>query len=229
MSIATISEELFEKLCAAQGFNCSRIPENSNENAKTADYVVSLGSLALITEVKQLDPNDKDKKLAEVWGTENSPGMVAPSNRIQGLLEEGYPQVKISSEKTYPTMIVVYNNSGRWNYIDTFTVAKAMFGSYGIVLGLQSNQTIAVTGQGYLGKRKVTKNTFRSLSVVGVLKHGQSDTLIVDCYHNPFALIPINPSLLAGLANEQYMHTNPHERGFVSWEPTLLASRESVS
>jgi len=37
-------------------------------------------------------------------------------------------------------MIVVYNNSGDWNWIDTFAVAKAMFGSYGIVLGLQPNQ-----------------------------------------------------------------------------------------
>lgn len=214
MSTPTVSEVLFEKLCATQGFNCSRIPENSTKNAKTADYNVSLDSLTLITEIKQLNPNDKDKKLAEVWGTPKSPGVVAPSNRIQGLLEEGYPQIKRSSAGTYPTMIVVYNNSGRWNWIDTFTVAKAMFGSYGIELGLQSNQTVAVTGQRYLGKRKVTKDTFRSLSVVGVLKHGQSDTLTLDCYHNPFALIPINPSLLAGLANEQYMHTNPHDRGF---------------
>jgi hypothetical protein len=57
-----------------------------------------------------------------------------------GPLEQAYPQVKCSSEGKWHTMIVVYNNSGDWNWIDTFAVAKAMFGSYGIVLGLQPNQ-----------------------------------------------------------------------------------------
>lgn len=220
MSIRTISEELFEKLCSVRGFGCARIPETT---AKTADYRVSLGSLALITEIKQLAPNSEDKKLAEVWGTPQSPGAVAPSDRVQGLLEEGYPQIKLSSEGKWPTMIVVYNDSGDWNWIDTFTVAKAMFGTYGIVLGLQPNQTIVVTGQGYLGKRKVTKDTFRSLSVVGVLRQARSSAAVgLDCYHNPFAQVPVEPSLLAGLADAQYIHPNPHDRGFVPWEPEKI-------
>lgn len=216
MSRRTISEELFEKLCAVRGAGCARIPETTE---KTADYRVSLRSLTLITEVKQLDPSDKDKKLAEVWGTEEYPGSVAPSNRVQALLEEGYPQIKRSSERRWPTMIVVYNNSGDWNWIDTFTISKAMFGSYGIVLGLQPDQTIAVAGQGYLGQRKVTKDTFRSLSVVGVLKRVRDDTVALECYHNPFANLPVEPSLLAAIAKAQYIHPNPHDRGFTPWEP----------
>jgi hypothetical protein len=176
----------------------------------------------LITEVKQLDPNDEDKKLAQVWGTPRSPGAVAPSVRVKGLLEEAYPQVKRSSEGKCPTMIVIYNNSMHWNWIDTFTVAKAMFGEFGFVLGLQDDQTIAVVGKGYLGQRKVTKGTFRSLSVVGVLKHLRADAMGLDCYHNPFAQVPIEPTLLADLADGQFIHTNPHDRGFVPWEPKKI-------
>lgn len=176
----------------------------------------------MITEVKQLNPSDEDKKLAEVWGTPQSPGALAPSDRIQGLLKEAYPQVKRSSEGNWPTMIVVYNNSGDWNWIDTFTVAKAMFGSYGIVLGLQPNQTIAVAGQGYFGQRTVTKDMFRSLSVVGVLKLVRAGAVEFDCYHNPFAHVPIEPALLADLADAQYIHPNPHDRGFVPWEPKKI-------
>jgi hypothetical protein len=134
---ATKSELHFEKLCANKDIVCKRIPEATT---KSADYRVSLCSTTLITEVKQLDPNDEDKKLGEVWGTPQSPGAIAPSDRVQGLLQDGYRQVKQSSEGKWPTMIVVYNNSGEWNWIDTFTVVKAMFGSYGIVLGLQSNE-----------------------------------------------------------------------------------------
>lgn len=219
MSIHTVSEELFEKLCLARGIGCDRIPEGVR---KTADYKVFVGSLMLITEVKQLDPNHKDMKLAAVWGTADSPCVVAPSDRVQGLLEEGYPQIKSSSEGNRPTMIVVYNNSGDWNWIDKFTVVKAMFGSFGIVFGLQPDQTIAVAGQVYLGRRKVTKDTFRSLSVVGVLKQEGADVIRLACYHNPFAHIPIEPASLSRLADAQYIHPNPHERGFVPWEPKKI-------
>lgn len=98
-------------------------------------------------------------------------------------------------------MIVVYNNSGAWNWIDTFTIAKAMFGSFGIMFGLQPDHKISVVGHGYLGQRKVTRTTCRSLGVVGVLKRGEGDTIGLDCYHNPFAAVPVEPVLLSGLAN----------------------------
>jgi hypothetical protein len=184
MNARTVSEELFEKLCSMRGVGCAPILTTGE---KTADYRLSLGSLTLITEVKQLDPVVEDRHLAEGWGTPDAPGAEAPSDRVQGLLAKGYPQVKRSSEDKWATMIVLYNNSGPWNWIDSFTVAKAMFGSYGIVLELRSNQSIAIAGQGYLGQRKLTKNTFRSLSVVGVLSQPQADAPALDCYHNPFA------------------------------------------
>ena len=219
MSIRTISEVNFENLCTQRGVLCERIQESET---KSADYRLSLGSTTLIAEIKQLDPNNEDKRLGEVWGSPQSPGAVAPSDRVQGLLDDGYQQVKRSSEGKWPTMIVVYNNSGEWNWIDTFTVAKAMFGSYGIVLGLQSDKTIDEIGRGYLGQRKVTKNTFRTLSAVGVLKVTGSGAMEFCCYHNPFASVPIEPGILAGFADAQYIHPNPHDRGFVPWEPKQI-------
>lgn len=219
VSNRTISEIHFEKLCANRGVVCERIPESTT---KSADYRVSVASMTLIVEVKQLDPSDEDERLGEVWGTPQSPGAVAPSDRVQGLLDDGYSQVKRSSEEKLPTMIVVYNNSGEWNWLDTFTIAKAMFGSYGIVLGLQPDQTIEEIGRGYLGQRKVTKETFRFLSAVGVLKHTGSEALELCCYHNPFAKLPIEPISLAKFANAQYVHPNPHKRGFVPWEPKQI-------
>lgn len=219
MATQTISEKLFEKLCFQRGVGCERIPETMK---KTADYRVTLSSVNLIAEIKQLEPNDGDKKLAETWGVQESPGTVAPSNRVRALLAQGYAQIKCSSEGKLPAMIVLYNNSGQWNWIDSFTVSKAMFGSFGIVLGLQSNRTIEVVGHGYLGQRKVTKDTFRSLSVVGVLKRLQEDVVALECYHNPFAHVPIAPSMLAELADTQHIHPNPHTRGFINWEPKKI-------
>lgn len=215
----TISEELFERLCDQKGVECARLPEGA---VKTADYRLTLRDVALITEVKQLDPSPDEKYIAETWGTRQSPGAIAPSDRVQGLLEEGYPQIKRSAEGKWPAMIVVYNNSGDWNWIDSFTVSKAMFGSFGFVLALQPNETIALARHGYMGERKVTKETCRALSVVGVLKHARAETLALDCYHNPFATFPVDPAALSRVADAQYVHPNPHDRGFIPWQPVPI-------
>ena len=167
MSLPTISEDMFERLCANKGIEFSRILEGP---VKSADYFVSLNELSMVVEIKQLDPNDEDKKFSKIWFSPDSPGSESPSKRIQGLLEDGYPQIKRSSKGKWPTMIVVYNNSGPWNWIDSWTVSKAMFGLFGFVYGLTSDNSISVTGHGYFGQRKLTKGTFRNLSVVGVLK-----------------------------------------------------------
>jgi hypothetical protein len=89
MSTRTTSEELFERLCAQKHLEYVRIPEGA---AKTADYRLTLGRVTLITEVKQLDPSPDEQHIAETWGTRQSPGAIAPSDRVQGFLEEGYPQ-----------------------------------------------------------------------------------------------------------------------------------------
>jgi hypothetical protein len=119
-------------------------------------------------------------------------------------------------------MIVVYNNSGEWNYIDSFTVSKAMFGTFGFVLALQRSQAIGVAGHGYMGERKTTKDTFRALSVVGVLKHVRPDALGLECYHNPFATFPVDHAALASLADAQFVHPNPHDRGYIPWQPVAI-------
>ncbi len=219
MSIQTVSEQLFERLCSAQGVKCVRISEGRD---KSADYEVSLGSTTLIVEVKQLDPSAADKELESLWGQKNSPGAIAPSIRVQHLLADAYPQIKTSSCGLKPTMVVIYNNSGAWNWIDSFTVSKAMFGSFGIKLGLDNEEKIAIIGQKYVGKRKVTKSSFRALSVVAAIKDSASGVQHLDAYHNPFAMVPISPNVLSQLATAHYMHPNPHECGIVSWEPQII-------
>jgi len=219
MSFRTVSEDLFELLCAQRSVACSRIPRDSG---RTADYRVTLRQQQVVVEVKQLDPSPEETDLRRTWGTPRSPGALAPSDRIQGLLLDGYAQIKRSSQAALPAMIIVYNNSGPWNWIDSFTVSKAMLGSYAVVVGLHANREMDVVGSGYLGQRTVTKNTLRSLSAVGVIQQRGIDTVTLDCYHNPFASIPIDEASMSRLADLQYIHPNPHDRGFVPWEPKKI-------
>ena len=148
----TASEALFERLCAARGVPVSRI---ATTNTRTADYRLALGTTTCVAEVKQLDETAEDRQMATHWGTHHSDGAVAPSGRVRGLLQDAYPQIKASAAGTAPGMIVLENNTGPWNRIDTFTVSKAMFGSFGFVLGLTQGSTISMKGHGYLGKRTV--------------------------------------------------------------------------
>jgi len=212
MAELTKSEQMFEKLCAARRIPFRRIPTST---LKSADYRLRLGGRTIVVEIKQLDPNADDQCLAKAWGTSNCPLASAPANRVQGLLKDGYKQIKNSAAGKAPAIIVVHNNAGDWNWIDAFTVSKAMFGSFGFVIGLDTNNVVRLLSHGYLGRRKVTANTFRSLSAVGVLTEGS-----ITLYHNPFAINPMPSTIARRLAAAQYMHPDPHARGFVPWKPS---------
>ena len=226
VSERTTSETYFEKLCANRRVVCERISETK---AKSPDYRVLIPPMVLITEVKQLDPNDEDERLSKIWGTPQSPGVFSVTKRVHDKLADGYPQVERLSEGKFPTMIVVYNNAAEWNLLSGFTITTAMFGSYGFVLESQSDETIEVARQGHFGNRKVTEKTCRSLSAVGVLKRTESETLELCCYHNPFAKVPIEPDLLAKLASDQYGYSNPHQGRYVSWEPKRIEIQQASS
>jgi hypothetical protein len=86
-------------------------------------------------------------------------------------------------------------------------------------LAKKSNQKKGHSG---LGVAQRGAGTFRSLSAVGVLKRLREDGVALECYHNPFAHVPIAPSVIAGLADIQYIHPNPHDRGFIHWEPNKI-------
>ena len=204
-----------------RGVVCERIPETI---AKSPDYRVLIPPMELITEVKQLDPNNEDERLSKIWGTPQSPGAFSATRRVRDKLAEGYRQVNRLSEGKLPTMIVVYNNAGEWNLLSKFTITTAMFGSYGFVYESQPDRSIEVIRRGHLGNRKVTKGTLRSLSAVGVLEHKEigSEELEQCCYHNPFAQVPIEPNLFAELASNQYSYDNPHEGTNVRWEPKRI-------
>ena len=219
MSERTISEMYFEKLCLARGIACERIPES---DARTPDYRVAIDSVELMTEVKQLDPNREDKRLREIWDTPQSPGAFDATRRIRKMLADGYPQIKRLSEGKFPAMIVIYNNAGEWNLLDAFAITTAMFGDYGFRYESKPDQSLEVTRQVHFGNRITTEGTCRSLSAVGVLECTGSGTLVLCCYHNPFAEVPIEPKLLAKLASDQYVTANPHKGRYVPWEPKRI-------
>ena len=209
---ATDSEKLFERLCLEHRILPRRIPEGPGE---TADYEIVLGAIKVVVEVKQLDRTPPDAERA---------GVVAPSEWVRKQIGDSYVQLENSSGGGSPTMLVLYNNAGALSWIDSFTISTAMFGDFGMKLGLKTDPQpeVVVVRQGFLGGRKVTKDTCRSLSVVAVMESSDRQKVMLQAYHNPFATIPLAAEALAGLACVQFVHPEPHTGRVVHWLPLRI-------
>ena len=214
--MSTKSEALFEQLCAARKISCIRIEEGAD---RTPDYRVTLNRSLVYVEVKQLDPNEKDGKAKEKRKAGCITTAVAPTKRVRDQIAKAYNQLKPYGKHGHPCIIVLYNNAGLMNYIDSFTVTSAMFGGFGFRLTLDESQKIQVSGHGFLGGRKLTRNTCRGISAVCVLEGSQSKDLRVTAYHNPYATNTIPPTDLAVLAVNQLRHDDPHTGQFVALLP----------
>ena len=222
MTQTTISETLFESLCSLRGVRFERIPVAAHP---TPDYEIALGVHKLLVEVKQLDQNATDKRVNKSFDTAGeTDGVVSPAARLREQIARAYRQLKMAATQGQPCLLVIYNNSGFLNFIDSFTVTTAMFGRYGVRFGLSRIGEIRETGRGFTGKAPLTRNTCKSLSAIGILKHAQSGNLRLEVYHNPFALVPIEPRAMALLATEQFRHPSPHAGISVDWEPSQIGA-----
>jgi len=206
VTVETISENLFKKHCAERGVPCRRIPEDGR---KVADFELTLGCGLAVAEIKQLDPNECDLAFEALpHGTVGSG--YAPVGRIRNLLSSAYLQIKPYAAAGQPGIVVCYNNAGGLNYIDNYTLTRAMFGGMAVYLGLNHDGVIHQTGQGFTDNRKVTRNTCRGLSAVCVLSTPGRDSTKLVVYHNPYASHPLPPSALRALADAQFDYDDPH-------------------
>ncbi|MBK7414698.1 MAG: hypothetical protein IPJ38_05840 [Dechloromonas sp.] len=172
-------------------------------------------------EIKQLDENDDDKLRNSQLGQGKVVGGSGLRVRLRRQIASGYGQLKRYAREGAPSLLVIYNNSGLLNFIDSFSITTAMFGSFGVRFGIDKSGTVDVTGQGFIGNRKLTRNECRKLSAIAVLKESAS-SISLDVYHNPFADIPLEPCLIRALADAQFIHPNPHSGQFVELEPAEI-------
>jgi hypothetical protein len=224
MTADTVSYALFQSLCRQRSVDCRPIPVGER---KTPDFEVVLGKTRVWVEVKQLDPTEDDKRISAAFDAgSDTDGTVAPSQRVREQIASGYRQLKSAALTGETCMLVIYNNSGFHNYIDSFTVSTAMFGRFGVRLAapVHPQDRIRAIGQGFMGNSRVNRNHCKRLSVVAVLNDGARGEPTLDAYHNPFTTAPLDPDVLRQMATRQFRHRNPHGGPIVSWEPEQLGA-----
>lgn len=196
VTIETLSEALFKQHCAERGVACRRIEENGN---KVADFELTLNVGLVVAEIKQLDPSEKDLARKAVRPGQLVGLGLAPTGRLRNLISDAYRQIKPYSQRGQPAVIVCYNNAGCLNYIDNFTVTRAMFGGMAAYLALGKDGIIHHIGHGFTDQRKVTRNTCRGLSAVCVLSTPSQGKTKLVVYHNPYATNPVPAAALRNL------------------------------
>ena len=177
----TVAEAAFESFCdRAPGYECQRVKEGPG---KTPDYIVTIGDQKIIAEVKEV-------------GREINEGTVGDSARR--MIQKANRQLKTLTEKRCPGITVLYDPFSLFHGTGPIGFAHIRAAMYGFhTLGMSDPKDSAEPSRvvsEWAGKDRTTtpkKNT--TTSAVCALR--LDSQLLV--YHNCFAAIPIDPSVMA--------------------------------
>ena len=177
----TVAEAAFESFCdRAPGYECQRVKEGPG---KTPDYIVTIGDQKIIAEVKEV-------------GREINEGTVGESARR--MIQKANRQLKTLTEKRCPGITVLYDRFSLFHGtgpIGFEHIRAAMYGFHTLRISdpKDSAEPSRVVSE-WAGKdRTTTPKNNTTTSAVCVLR--LDSQLLV--YHNCFAAIPIDPSVMA--------------------------------
>ena len=188
----TFSETLFEQLCSSHGIPCERV---ATEAVRTPDFAISLRSVRVICEVKQIDPNLQDLQEMKDVGSGQATGRFVP-NRLRAKLKNVSGQLKAASLAGCPTMLVMYDNTPFKMYTDHFDVVQAIFGAHSVTVSKWNDADPVVSDPFFGGNRGLTPNHNTAVSALAILDGGPTSERSLRVYHNPYATVVLSPELL---------------------------------
>lgn len=201
MNAKTKSEELFEAFCCFNGIVCNKIPTASDEGLQTPDYEIILDSRQVVVEVKQFDPNDEDLVLIENFRSSNSTGIHGdtPGKRVRQKITDAMPQLHRIAKDKHPAILVLYDNIHIGSrHTDSYNIKTAMYGLECVDVGFPTDMKTEpfLINQRRGGKRKVTEQNNTTLSAVMTMQESENNEITATCYHNIYAVLPLNPDWL---------------------------------
>lgn len=203
-AMTTLSEQLFEQLCDARKIRWERIP--TADNIRMPDYRVWLNSNEVVVEVKQMDMSKADRQLRKQKGMRLA-FMPIGQKRIRNIIGSATHQLRNMAKGRCPTILVVCDNTQGLACLDHEDILNAMYGDEVVVLSVPQDPTmqVQVIGHHFGGNRKMTPTSNRSISAIGLLQRDpltQAPTLTL--YHNIHADVPLQPTIAAQIAQDQY-------------------------
>jgi hypothetical protein len=201
MSVETASERLFEEFCSLNGIPCCRIAPAA---ARTPDFAITLKGTQVTCEVKQIDPNAEDlHELAEL-GEGAVAGRYLP-NRLRAKLKNVSAQLKSAVASGRATLLVVYDNTPFKSYTDHADVVQAMFGrnSVKVLVPADPSSPLQVSDPFFGGDRGIGPEHNTNVSAIAILDGGPRPPLTFRVYHNPYAVVRLDPRVFESLPATQ--------------------------
>ena len=203
----TLSENLFEELCAARNIRFESIPRINN--SRTSDYKIWLSNIdEVIVEIKQMDWNKDDLHFIENVrkGKEVPSGFRATGHiRIRNIINSAHSQLKNSSNGLLPAIIVVYDNTEGLSHLDYEDVLNGMYGDESVTISFPEDDKVEskLIGHQFGGNRKLTPYHNRVVSAIALLNFKSNDPNLV-IFHNIHAENNLQPDIAWKIADKQF-------------------------
>jgi hypothetical protein len=212
----TASEIEFEAFCDAHGVGWEKIPTESDAGLPTPDYYIYPGRERTVAEVKEITPNEEEKRqrtLLETRGWSEGGGTVG--SRVRSLIDRAKNQIRIRAKGVYPSILVACNYSGVRQHIEPHSIRAAMYGFDTIVLAVPRDVRADphLVDRKFGAGRRMTEQHNTSISAVATLQYGR-----LCIYHNIYAAIPLRPELLQCLSVTQYTLAEKVPGTFQDWK-----------
>jgi hypothetical protein len=204
MSVQTLSEHMLEEWFDRHGIEWRRIRVARNPGNRRPDYALRAAGKRCIIEVKELTQNDEDKRLVEnARSGIVEARWVAPGKRLRPAIRSGEGQLRKFSARGFPTIICVFDTTASFHDTD-FHVRAAMYGDETLRLIIpEGSDTAHFVGSGPGRNAMLRRDERNTISAVALLRHPSGSDPVIDLYHNPFAAIPIDPTLAAPFVRHQ--------------------------
>jgi len=231
----TKSESLFREYCKLRGYVAKRLSA-PKDGGRFADYEVTIGQHRIIAEIKELQANASDERVAktiqenriEVFGDE-------PGRRVRTHIEDAEKQLRRYAGQQVPCVVVLYDNI----VVDGFhphppggflvDLSNPLFpyhidvGMYGLqVVQLRINQDGRTKSLGDVrgGKRTLRSEHKDSISAVATLHdYDPNYGIFLIVYHNFFAKNPLSKTVFAHNKDKQLEKPGHPESCLGSWQP----------
>jgi hypothetical protein len=200
----TISEQLVEDWFDRHQIEWRRIRVAITRGNRRPDYAIRVGSERCIVEVKELTPNDEDKRLIENAraGTIEA-RWVEPGKRLRRPIRDGEHQLRKFSARRFATIICLFDATASFHDAD-FHYRAALYGDETLRFVVPEGADTALFVGSGPGRNAMLRHDERAtVSAVAVLRRPAGSDSVVDLYHNPFAAIPIDPALAAPFVRRQ--------------------------
>jgi hypothetical protein len=217
----TKGEFALQQFCKENAIKYTRITESHEQ---TPDYQLTIGELAIIVEVKDIEMNDEEKDVQEkkkndpycVWGS-NSVG-----SRVRDKISKANRQLKKLMKGKIPSMLVLFDaRPSPFNILSPYEIKVAMYGFETYDLSVPKDFSPPFIKSRRFGKgKRTTPEHNTSTSAISILRLDyKTNRYQLDIYHNHFSTAPLSSvSLKSFNAVTQFTLNKNREDDFGEWE-----------